>query len=177
VSHHRHHWSRDKRPSIEREWEAWAIKASMARPALPDVPRPVPMTINQIIAQACAQDAAYAAARAAWEATWVDGMPEHLKAYREAVNREWAARKEKEATEPRPPRATPSRPKRSARQSCGRKLRDPNVTAKNGRPSIAHLTPAERRVRKIEQTKASNLRRKQERKELSQCPPDANPST
>jgi hypothetical protein len=112
THHHRHHWRRDKRPQIEREWESYAIRASMARPALPDVPRPVPMTINQIIAQACAQYPDYAVLRAAWEAEYVDAMPEELKAYRESL-----AVKVGEVT-PSPPRTARTAAPRPSTSTC-----------------------------------------------------------
>jgi hypothetical protein len=83
--HRRNHWSRDRRSSIELGWESWAMKANAARPPLPDVPRPVPMKIEEVIAKACALYPAYAVLRAAWEAVWMDGMPDELKSYREAL--------------------------------------------------------------------------------------------
>jgi hypothetical protein len=108
----RTYWSRDRRSPIELGWESWAMKANAARPPLPDVPRPVPMTIDQIIAQACAQYPDYAVLRAAWEAEYVDAMPEELKAYRESL-----AVKVGEVT-PSPPRATRTAAPRPSTSTC-----------------------------------------------------------
>jgi hypothetical protein len=171
VSHHRHHWSRDKRPQIEREWESYAIRASMARPPLPDVSRPVPMKIEAIIAQACAQDATYAAARAAWEAEYVDAMPEELKAYREALSAtaRLVVRKVGEVT-PSPPRTAreaaprPSRPALSTSTCalCAAAFPQPNRG-----PGKLYCSP--RCAKRAEHQRARARRNEQ-------CP-NANPST
>jgi hypothetical protein len=157
------------------EWESYTSRVIATAPMMPH-PLPCEATarrlglpppgIYEVLAEIERLRPSVGEARRLHFARAREEAPEVVKGHWVAM----AARKvEEEATGSRPtpvrpPRATPSRPKRSARQSCGRKLRDPNVTAKNGRPSINHLTPAERRERKIAQTRASNARRADERK-------------
>jgi hypothetical protein len=157
MSRHRNGWGgrRRHRSDAERELERWTWDAITSRPPIPaHIPRDRPMKIEEIIAAAKRIDPVFAAARAEWEARWVDGMPAHL---RDLKARKWE--------EGRPAAEAQEREARNSKTTL-RPLahRDPSTTAHNGRPSIAHLTPEQRRARKLEQTRASNARKREEHK-------------
>ena len=103
-----------------------------------------PWTIYEVLAEIEGLKPAVKAARKAWISRRRADMPGHLREFQAARWAEADARLGTDADLPRAPRHRDS------------------AKARNGK--LAHLTPAEKRERKLEQARRSNARRREERK-------------